>query len=282
MENVQDFLKPQPVVIKADNVCQYVLEHGLEQGWDDLLSFKCSRPPFPKLVVQFPAPKFHTKVDVLITEMPKDLKVEAKATNERREAQEKVVGHFKEFQQALVERGLDRFLMFQIDPPINKGTITTIVGLDSNGAVLAKDDGTAFVRILTPAIAELQAADASDFSLTVGLATLNFLNCKNVETMDNPPSRQVRRHCERTGEPLPVTYKTLIIHPNMRRRREVQESGGFTMERALHIVRGHFKDYRQGRGLGKNGGHGLWWWSPTVRGTSKERAIVKDYQVAVN
>jgi hypothetical protein len=36
-----------------------------------------------------------------------------------------------------------------------------------------------------------------------------------------------------------------------------KDPGG--LPRALHIMRGHFKDYREGRGLfGKV--HGMWWW----------------------
>ena len=274
--DIQEFIKPEPVVIRADNVSHYALEHGLEQGWDDLLSFKCSRPSFPKMLVQFPAPHWNTTVEVLITEMPKELKFEAKD-----EAKPEVIAHMNGFRDALLSHGLDRFLMFQMNPPINKGWITTILGLNEHGSVLSKEDGTAFVRIITPKIAEKKAEDASDFAVTVGLATLNFMNCRNVQVIDNPPSRQVKRHCERTGEPLPVTYKTLIIHPNLRRRK-VYAQAGIPADRALHIVRGHFKDYRHGRGLGRNGGHGLWWWSPTVRGTSTERAIVKNYSVDVN
>ena len=31
------------------------------------------------------------------------------------------------------------------------------------------------------------------------------------------------------------------------------------LKRALHICRGHFKDYREGRGLFAKT-HGIWWW----------------------
>ncbi len=45
-------------------------------------------------------------------------------------------------------------------------------------------------------------------------------------------------------------------------RKQLAEAGAEGtggLKRALHIMRGHFKDYREGRGLfGKV--HGMWWW----------------------
>jgi len=50
------------------------------------------------------------------------------------------------------------------------------------------------------------------------------------------------------------------------------------LQRALHICRGHFKDYSNGKGLfGKH--KGLYWWDSTVRGTESEGKIIKDYNI---
>lgn len=48
------------------------------------------------------------------------------------------------------------------------------------------------------------------------------------------------------------------------------------IKRALHIARGHFSDYREGRGLfGKH--HGIYWWDPQLRGSVSEGYAPKDY-----
>jgi hypothetical protein len=114
----------------------------------------------------------------------------------------------------------------------------------------------------------------------IALATLQFMNCKNVIIHDNPPTRQQRRQAARQGKRPPVTYKTLEIVP-IRKILAKAYVGSATplTERALHIVRGHMKDYRYGRGLGKFHIKGLWWWHPQTRGTEAAGRVVKDYEV---
>ena len=53
---------------------------------------------------------------------------------------------------------------------------------------------------------------------------------------------------------------------------------GGGLKQALHICRGHFKDYRDGRGLfGKH--KGLYWWEQNVRGSIEQGVHIKDYRV---
>ena len=88
-----------------------------------------------------------------------------------------------------------------------------------------------------------------------------------------------RRLAERQGEKPPVTYKTLRILPHARRG---QKSGLVVQHPEsipLHICRGHFKDFREGPGLGKFHVHGVWWWHPQVRGSAERGAVKKDYEV---
>jgi hypothetical protein len=75
-----------------------------------------------------------------------------------------------------------------------------------------------------------------------------------------------------------VHYHTLNIHPmrEILRREGQQDSLG--LQKALHICRGHFRDYTQGRGLfGKH--KGLYWVDQHMRGSSKQGITVKDYAV---
>lgn len=116
------------------------------------------------------------------------------------------------------------------------------------------------------------------------LAAITFMNCKNVELIDNIPSRGMsRKHERRTGEPL-VSYKTIKVNP-MRTVKHAtdldttpapQTSAELAMP--LSIWRGHFKDYRDGKGLfGKF--KEVYWWDQHMRGDIENGVNVKDYTV---
>jgi len=116
---------------------------------------------------------------------------------------------------------------------------------------------------------------------TIALAALQFMNCKNVEIIDNPPSRQQRRYAERQGKEPPVTYKTLRIVPIELLRRRNKHNPPTTDQSVmpLHICRGHFKDFRMGPGLGRYHARGMWWWSAQIRGAAERGRIIKDYEI---
>lgn len=112
------------------------------------------------------------------------------------------------------------------------------------------------------------------------LTAVQFLNCRNVEVIDNLPTRQQRRHAERQGQRPPVTYKTLVIHPMGRKRVKTHNTDGTVVHGVpLHIVRGHFKNYTAGAGMGRYHAHGIYWWSPNLRGSTDIGRIEKDYEV---
>ncbi len=105
------------------------------------------------------------------------------------------------------------------------------------------------------------------------LLAICFLHCRNVKVVNNEtPSKLAKRTIERHGY-KPSSYKTLIIEPLkdiLRKEGGHSASGGNTLQRALHICRGHFRDYREGKGLfGKY--HQIVWTPQTVRGTSHSK-----------
>lgn len=110
------------------------------------------------------------------------------------------------------------------------------------------------------------------------LLTLSFLNCKNVKLVVNqPPLKLSRAHEKRHGRPL-LRFHTLQIQPMreiLSREGRVEETG---LKRALHICRGHFKDYRDKGLFGRF--RNVYWWDAHVRGTIREGAVLKDYQVS--
>ena len=106
--------------------------------------------------------------------------------------------------------------------------------------------------------------------------TLSFMHCKNVEMErhDPPP---LSRILERRGIKPRVRYHTLVIEPmkQVLRREGQSESTGF--KRALHICRGHFKDYSKHGLFGKY--KGMYWWESHARGSADEGVVIKDYAV---
>lgn len=126
------------------------------------------------------------------------------------------------------------------------------------------------------------AANVESFSMMIAmmptLLAISFLHCKNVVTeREKVPEKLRRARQRRLGRP-PVRYQTLTIEPM---RQVLEREGGASRQglaKALHICRGHFADYREGRGLfGKH--HGVYWVDSHVRGRDRKRAVVKDYAV---
>jgi hypothetical protein len=98
------------------------------------------------------------------------------------------------------------------------------------------------------------------------LLAVSFMHCRNVSVADNPvPPKLARRYEERHGF-APTPYKTLVIEPLKAILRTEGKSGEHGAAHAMHICRGHFKDYREGKGLfGKY--HQMVWHPSLVRGT---------------
>jgi hypothetical protein len=112
------------------------------------------------------------------------------------------------------------------------------------------------------------------------LLAVSFLHCKNVTVVENTVDKPLaKRHYERHGE-WPVKYKTLVIEPLKQILRHEGRSGEVGVPKAMHICRGHFRDYREGRGLfGKY--HQLVWTPMTVRGTRGTKAPAREIEVRV-
>lgn len=114
--------------------------------------------------------------------------------------------------------------------------------------------------------------------LDVGLLTISFLHCKNVVMKQaNPPEKLQKKNIKKRGFPL-VRYHVLDIEPMKQILKSEGNSEETGIKKALHICRGHFKDYTQGNGLfGKI--KGLYWWDMFLRGDKHEGLILKDYNI---
>jgi hypothetical protein len=119
--------------------------------------------------------------------------------------------------------------------------------------------------------------------LHVSFLAISFSHCRNVELLDVSPSdRLAHAQYKRAGIPK-VAYKVLEIDPMRRVIQHAQQSqkrrfgNEVKTSRALHIVRGHFADYRQ-RGLfGRH--RGIYWWDQQLRGTADAGRVEKAYRI---
>lgn len=113
-----------------------------------------------------------------------------------------------------------------------------------------------------------------------GFYAVCFTHCKNVrQEAGEEISEKMRKAYQRRYHQELVRYKTLVIDPM---RRVLHREGGYethgNIKQALHICRGHFKNFKEGRGLfGKL--KGTYFWHQQVRGSSAEGEVVKDYEV---
>lgn len=134
--------------------------------------------------------------------------------------------------------------------------------------------------------------------LCTGLLTLSFLHCKNVtlKTVEEPESseqsppssRKVQKKKRRKQtavrdqqpvQPRPtVTYHILDVEPMKQVLRTEGQAERQGLKRALHICRGHFAHYEEGKGLfGKY--HGTYWRAQHLRGEASQGTRIKDYRI---
>jgi hypothetical protein len=104
---------------------------------------------------------------------------------------------------------------------------------------------------------------------------LSLMHCRNVTVREPVLFRQQRRQAEREGG---VRFKVLSIAPALNVLREEGQVETVGLKQALHICRGHFKDYTEKGLFGKN--KGIFWWNHHSRGDMENGVILKDYTIA--
>lgn len=143
------------------------------------------------------------------------------------------------------------------------------------------------IRLLLPDEHRVTLNESVDFFTTMihpQLLALSFMHCKNVKKEEVDPNkelpRRVLKYWEKKGKPKLKKYYTLNIEPMKQVLRKEGKIEKYGAKQALHICRGHFKDYSQGKGLfGKY--RGLYWWEDCVKGDKRQGEIIKDYSLTV-
>lgn len=98
------------------------------------------------------------------------------------------------------------------------------------------------------------------------MLAISFMHCKNVQLSDNRIDKPLAKKWHARYNKWPSPYKTLIIEPMQQILRKEGHSDTIGLKLAMHICRGHFRDYREGPGL--FGKHHVMVWQPSIiRGT---------------
>ena len=109
------------------------------------------------------------------------------------------------------------------------------------------------------------------------LMTMGLLACKNVRAIEQPCSPKLaKRYLERHGHNRP-RYYVLDIEPMKQIIRKESSGETVTLAKALHICRGHFKNFDDKPLFGRL--KGTYWWQPHVRGTAEAGVVEKDYRI---
>lgn len=110
-------------------------------------------------------------------------------------------------------------------------------------------------------------------------AAIAMAHCKNVhlsgEELSELPTSDRLRSRRKAKRPR-LTFRTLLIEPLMSASRGVSGRGA-DIANALHMCRGHFKDYRDHGLFGRH--KGVYWWDQHARGDARSGLVVKDYKI---
>lgn len=102
---------------------------------------------------------------------------------------------------------------------------------------------------------------------------LSFIHCRNIQII---PKGKGVHHEERDRNAPSFRYHILQIEPMKRVLEKSAEKNKTNIKMALHICRGHFKDYRNGNGLfGRI--KDVFWWDQQLRGDFSLGYVDKDY-----
>lgn len=111
------------------------------------------------------------------------------------------------------------------------------------------------------------------------LMALNFIHCKNVEQITNNIDSKLIKVRQKRNKPYFEKYYTLAIDPIRKILNTEGEAESKGLAHALHICRGHFKDYTEKGLFGKI--KGTFWWPATLRGNEEVGKITKDYEIKI-
>lgn len=269
-------------VIKFDDINKMYAEHE-QDYWDVRYDFPCVAPPFEKMFFESDIPtKYKLKTGMVDYYMGDKIgvfiDVGINAPNEIFPSSKWI---------------FNMMFIIQVKKDI-KPILTLVLGVTENGKIEEINGNICGEACLMDSNWKSLPLDPNNymdyikaiktFFLHPVLLALSFMHCKNVIINEHNPrdiehKKSIRDSRGHLKKKTPQTkYYTLDIGPAkdiLKTEGNIDEVG---LQRALHICRGHFKDYSKGNGLfGKY--KGLYWWDSTVRGSEEAGKIEKDYNI---
>lgn len=282
--------------IPLDNATGEQWYTDISGSWDKLTHWKyfpCVVPPFERCFIEYYGGFGRIgRLGVMCQRLPFD----TASINLPRilDSNDPTLGFFQEF---LRDKGAKWILSLDCFGDIDSNYadylgITTVFGVKSDGGLitgLSKDvirDGTLISGMIDIPTEHLDGRSLKNSIIpklkarlyTKAIFTLSLMNCKNTELIDHDPTPLTKKQ-KKQGQQVGTVYKTIKVHP-MRKvyQDNNEEIPTEANEMPLHIIRGHFKDFRNGAGLfGKF--RDIFWWEQQVRGKPENGRIIKDYDV---
>jgi hypothetical protein len=258
-------------VILANNVAHFFYVDSPKDEWDTRKDFPNIAPPFGEFFIEWESPsKFNSGGKIIESKEVGGMKVGMLFSTYDPSAT-------KTFSNTGVKWVMQALLYLY-----QRGSVTLVGGkqlaIMSDGSVWNDKHGDLLFWDKESNVPSSVIDHTVTGQLHVALLALSLMHCKNVELKTViPPAPLSKKYQKKTGRPL-VRYKILEIEPMKKVLRTEGQSDTMGLKHALHICRGHFKDYSKGGGLfGKL--KGLYWWDSHVRGDPAQGAVVKDYNV---
>jgi hypothetical protein len=291
--------KANPIVVVIDNVAKYYWE-GTPETWD-ISDFPSLAPPWPVTFLEYRAPSkivlpegtipFHKEnhgehFGILLdsVESGADITFRPKLSGTLASI---LPGHQPDRVPPVNDEGLKWIQEATVFAELHgdillKGTFSW--GLNDNGVFHEKWKevlgGLPFLAPFNPNMTieeKMPLAHDCWVFLAPALLAVSFMHCRNTVVRDVAPEPRLEKANRRRGKPPFVRYKVLEIEP-VKKILAAQGNAQVTgLKQALHICRGHFKDYREHGLFGKR--KGLYWWDMHVRGTVKQGVVLKDYKM---
>lgn len=270
-DTIQEFFgenAPPPVVIDITNVAEYVLSNKDHAwSWDD---FPNIAPPFERFWMEYKNPDTPSEwimCGFKATELDADEERYESATNKR-------VGPASGVRWEMVATiFFTNQRLLAVKPPAVFDILAYFLGVAHDGRRIAQDVMSS--QAYYDALINDKIPGPTLMIAPFGLA-LSLMHCKNVIVENHEPPR-LSRILEKRGVKPRVRYHTLAIEPMRQVLRREGQSEKTGLKRALHICRGHFKDYSKHGLFGKY--KGMYWWESHARGSADEGVVIKDYAV---
>ncbi len=257
------------VLFKIGNVSKYFFEISEQEKWDLFTDFPNCAPPFDNIIFEYPMPMFSNSNGKIIL-FPNHEGISTIGMHLISKKVNTGIGFYWQFnviQYMLSDRGVIAI------PAIYP------MGVDMHGKLLNNNNITC---IMAPGKLgndnALIAKDSIEWAIKPVLLALSFLHCKNINIIESLPEKH-HGHGQKAKNSSKIKHYTLQIDAVkniLQTNGNVQNNG---LKRALHICRGHFKEFSPDKPLfGKY--CGTFWWNDQTRGSIKSGLIDKDYEIS--